>query len=258
MEITPNEQFYENFSSSVTIGENFLKRFHKVLFEEYYINYLKNHNLYHSTLYRLVLKIREKYPIVTERNPYRKDDTIISQLMSLPHRNKELVEKMESMNQYIKNLTEKSFSEYFHFEKKDLSNVVYAFIQNLYWFKMFNLDVKKDKVKVFSVLSKLTYDTVSFTQTKKYCQFLHLCGGKQNKNSSLFKMILYLDSNLKWELKTHIHSKPKPKPKLKAKSNTDSKSKLKPKPKAKPNTNSKSKLEDRELVAKNLILLSML
>ena len=188
--IIPTDEFYEEFSRSVVVGENFFKRFHKILQEEYHIHYLKNHNLYHSVFYRLILKIREKYPIVHDRPPYQMDDTILTQIMNLPQRDERLLQNMNFIQKEIQELSDKDFHRYYHFQKKDVYLVIHSFINNLYWFKMFDFDVNNDKTKIFSVLTKLTYGC------NKY---LHLSGGKQNKDSSLLKFILYLDSGIKLE-----------------------------------------------------------
>ncbi len=188
--IIPTDEFYDQFSSTVEVGVNFFKRFNKLLLEKYHIDYLRNHTLYHSVFYRLVLKIRERYPIVSDRSPYRMDDTILTQIKNLPSRDTRLVEKMNFIVNEIQEFNNEKFKRLYHFDKIDLYHVIHSFIDNLYWFKMFDFDVKNDKTKVFSVLTKLTY---------RCDKFLHLCGGKQNKDSSLFKFILYMDSAIKLE-----------------------------------------------------------
>jgi len=186
----PTDEFYVEFSSTIEPGKNFLKHFNKVLQNEYHIHYMKNHILYHSILYKLVLKIRERYPIVSDHPPYQMDDTILTQIMNLPQRDERLLQNISLIQKEIQELSDKDFNKNYHFKKSDIYHVIHSFINNLYWFKMFDFDVNNDKTKVFSVLTKLTFGCD---------KYLHLCGGKQNKNSSLFKFILYLDSGIKLE-----------------------------------------------------------
>ncbi len=186
----PTDEFIEEFSSTVVIGENFFKRFHKILQEEYHINCLKNHTLYYSVFYKLILKIRERYPIVSEHPPYRMDESILTQIMSLPQRDERLLQNMSLIQKEIEELSNREFLKYYHFQKELVYKVIHSFIENLYWFKMFDFDAHNDKTKIFGLLTKLTLGCD---------RYLHLSGGKQNKDSSLLKFILYLDSGIKLE-----------------------------------------------------------